>query len=700
MDLFSGLNEAQVEAVKTIDGPLLILAGAGSGKTKTLTHRIAHLVLNHGVASDEILAVTFTNKAAKEMRQRLGELLKRPVNYFFMPWMGTFHGICVKMLRESGQAINIDPNFVIYDETDRRSLIKRATEELGLSTSQIKPKVVSTVISNAKNQMISATDFQAQAKGHNQTIYSDIYFKYETLRQHAKALDFDDLLNETVRLLKSSETIKKYWQQRFKFILVDEYQDTNFAQYQLVRLLAADNQNICVVGDDWQSIYSWRGADFTNILNFKKDYPQAKEIKLEQNYRSTGNILSSAQNVIEKNNTRSDKKIWTNLGDGDPVIVTPTYDETAEATEVVRIVRQLVANKSIKLSDIAVLYRTNAQSFALERALVQAKIPHKIIGGVPFFDRAIVKDALAYLKLIYQPYDQASFGRIVNVPARGIGKVSVEKFLQWQQQTKFSIVEALNSLDQADSLSAQVKKKLQVFTDIINQLIKIAATAPPANLLESVYDLTRLKISVDDGSEEGDSQVDHLATLLQEAQAYADLRSFLEDVALMSSSDESSEGSKLNLMTIHASKGLEFPAVIVVGMEEGIFPHSRVFEDPAGLEEERRLCYVAMTRAKRQLYLLYANCRYQFGERTYQLPSQFLVDSGLVDTDQPAVDLFDDGVDYEPFVNYLEVGDKVRSPQFGLGEVDSVDGLAVTVRFSDGRQRKLNTEFANLEKMN
>lgn len=698
MDLFSGLNQAQIEAVKTIDGPLLILAGAGSGKTKTLTHRIAHLILNHGVASDEILAVTFTNKAAREMRQRLGDLLQRPVNYFFMPWMGTFHGVCVKLLRESGEAIGITENFVIYDETDRRSLIKQAIADMGLSVSQIKPKTVSTVISNAKNQMISAADFSNQAKGHNQKIYADIYLRYEQLRKKAEALDFDDLLNETVRLLRASKTVRQRWQKQFHYILVDEYQDTNFAQYQLVKILAADDQNVCVVGDDWQSIYSWRGADFTNILNFKRDYPGAKEIKLEQNYRSTGNILSAAQNVIEKNITRSEKSIWTDQGDGQPVMVTPTRDETDEATEVVRIVRRL-EREGVKLDDIAVLYRTNAQSLAIERALVQAKVPHKIIGGVPFFDRAIVKDALAYLKLIYQPADRASFSRIVNVPARGIGKVSVDKFLEWQQATDYDIVEGLNQLEQADNLSTQVKKKLAVFSEIINQLVEFSQSNPPALLLEKVYEVARLRLSVDNGTEEGDSQVAHLDTLLQEAQSYADLRSFLEDVALMSSSDEASEGRKLNLMTIHAAKGLEFPAVIVVGMEEGVFPHARVFEDPSGLEEERRLCYVAMTRAKSQLFLLYATCRYQFGERTYQMPSQFLADSGLLDVDTQFIDSEDDYVDYEPFVNQLDVGDRVRSQQFGVGEVMDVDGLAVTVQFDDGRQRKLNTEFANLERL-
>ena len=693
MDLFSGLNSAQIDAVKKVDGPLLILAGAGSGKTKTLTHRIAHLIQNHGVNPDEILAVTFTNKAAKEMRERLAKLLNRPNNWYFMPWMGTFHGICVKILRNSGSEIGIDSNFVIYDEQDREHLIKQALKDLHVNDKTFKPKMVASVISNSKNKMILPEEFKDSARSENQKILGDIYARYEILRRKSQSLDFDDILIEVVKLLQTKSEVRKYWQNQFKFIMIDEYQDTNNAQYQIVKLLVNEEQNIAVVGDDWQSIYSWRGADFTNILNFKSDYPNAYEVKLEQNYRSTGNILSAAQKVIEKNHQRTDKKIWTDAGDGEEVKVIPTRDEMDEAERVVEIIYEQLAQKK-KLSDVAILYRTNAQSYPLERALVRAKLPHKIIGGMRFFDRKEIKDVLAYLKLVYQRNDSASLNRIINVPTRGIGKTSVDRFMAFKNSTDYDFYDALANVEEAGFTKA-VNNKFADFYKIIESIIfSYERNSTPQELIEKILKETKYEKFIDDGTEEGKSRLENLSQLVNIAAEYAELGSFLEDAALMSSADEKADDDKISLMTMHAAKGLEFPVVIIVGMEEGVFPHARVFESPAELEEERRLCYVAMTRAKEELYLTYAQSRMVFGKRQYSLPSQFLSEL----KDEYEIDDSDVFVDDTPIFNDYEIGDDVYSPAFGRGVVVDLDGLAVSVRFADGKLRKLNVEYANLTK--
>lgn len=693
MDIFEGLNPAQAEAVRTVDGPLLILAGPGSGKTRTLTHRIAHLIANCGVRPDEILAVTFTNKAAKEMRGRLARLLGREDSWYFMPFMGTFHGICVKILRESGAAIEIAENFVIYDETDRLNLIKRAMRDLELSDRQLKPQMVAAVVSSNKNKMITSAEALDQARASRQKQIAAIYHHYESLRRSANALDFDDLLLEVVRLLKTKPEVRQRWQEQFLHILVDEYQDTNHAQYQIVKLLVNDQQNICVVGDDWQSIYSWRGADFTNILNFKRDWPNAKEIKLEQNYRSTNNILQAAQRIIEQNNQRTDKKIWTESGDGKPVEVIETCDEVDEANRVAEIVNQAVID-GWKLSDIAVLYRANAQSYQLEHAFLRYQIPHKVIGGVRFFDRKEVKDVLAYIKLVYQPSDVASLLRAINTPARGIGRVTIEKFIAWQKTTQYDLVEALYHLDES-SFQKATKTKLEKFGRIMSRVEQLYSSgAAPSELIEKTIDLSGYRTYLEDGSVEGEDRLENLGVLVSEAALYSDISSFLEDAALMSSADQVADDNQVSLMTMHAAKGLEFPVIVIVGLEEGTFPHSRVYEDPTELEEERRLCYVAMTRAKSELYLTHATSRLVFGQRQYLMPSQFLdcFESALVSSGYESEPFYDE---VDP-INQFEVGDFVRSLQFGNGEVIDVDGLAVSVRFDDGKTRKLNTQFANL----
>ena len=695
MDIFKGLNAAQTEAVKITSGPLLILAGPGSGKTKTLTHRIAHLIANCGIKPDEILAVTFTNKAAKEMRSRLARLLERENSWYFMPFMGTFHGICVKILRESGTAIQIDEKFVIYDESDRLGLVKRSMRDLNISDREVKPQLAVAVISSNKNKMISSAEALDQARGQRQKLLAMIYERYEIMRQSANALDFDDLLLEVVRLFRTKPKVRALWQERFLHILVDEYQDTNYAQYQIVKMLVNEQRNICVVGDDWQSIYSWRGADFTNILNFKRDWPEAKEVKLEQNYRSTNNILQAAQRLIEQNQQRTDKKIWTEAGDGKPIDVIETRDEVDEANRVAEIVKQ-VALDGHSLADVAVLYRANAQSYQIEQAFVRYQIPHKVIGGVRFFDRKEIKDILAYIKLIYQPLDSASLLRAINTPARGIGSVTVDNFITWQQTTKYSLVEALYHLEESP-LKAVAKTRLERFAKIISQIEQLfKISLAPSEIIDKTIIISGYKDYLNDGSAEGEDRLANLGVLVGEASLYGDIESFLEDTALMSSSDQVADDNQVSLMTMHAAKGLEFPVVIVVGMEEGTFPHARAYEDPSELEEERRLCYVAMTRAKEELYLTYAGSRFVFGQRQYLTPSQFLdcIRPNFLKSHFKSESFYEE-VD---FINAFEVGDFVESPQFGQGEIIDVDGLAVSVRFNDGKTRKLNTQYANLTK--
>jgi DNA helicase-2/ATP-dependent DNA helicase PcrA len=701
MDTLEGLNPAQKDAVQTVSGPLLILAGAGSGKTKTLTHRIAHLIAHESIWPNEILAVTFTNKAAREMRERLGKLLEQnSANRGFMPWMGTFHGICVRMLRVDGQAIGIAKNFVIYDEDDRQGLIKQAMKQLSISDKEIKARSVSAVISNAKNEMIDPTEFETTAKLPYQKNIAKLYATYERLRKTAGALDFDDLLLEVVRLLRESKDVRDKWRTHFKHILIDEYQDTNAAQYAIVKLLVNDVQNICVVGDDWQSIYSWRGADFTNILNFERDYPGAKVIKLEQNYRSTANILEAANNVITKNVQRTDKKLWTAEGPGAPVQVHAVYDEAEEAQVVAERISSHVAIGARSFSDFAVLYRTNSQSYTLERAFLRMRIPYQLVGGVRFYDRKEIKDVIAYLRLVYQPNDRMSFSRIVNVPVRGVGATSLEKFLTWQAGTGLDILSALINVDQTSTVTGRAKVALINLGEKLRIVQAMLETASPVEVIEKLLSVTGYQDFLLDGSPQAEDREANIGSLLSDAQNFASIPDFLEEVALMSSADTSAEGQKVTLMTMHAAKGLEFPVVFIVGMEEGIMPHARVYEaGPAELEEERRLCYVAMTRAREELHISYAQSRLQFGQRAYNPMSRFIADMGsavaTIDAHEPFASPEQDFYSDEPF----SIGDHVRSMSFGIGEVVDVDGLALTVAFSGGQTKKLNAEFARLEKI-
>lgn len=700
MDLLDGLNTAQAEAVQTTSGPLLILAGAGSGKTKTLTHRIAYLIAHEGLFPNQILAVTFTNKAAKEMRQRLGGLLRQDGSLrSFMPWMGTFHGICVRLLRIEGESIGIARNFIIYDEDDRRGLIKQAMKQLSISDRDIKAQSASSAISNAKNEMTNPVEYEAMANSPYQKNVAKIYKKYEDMRRTAGALDFDDLLLEVVRLFKEAPDVRKKWQANFKHILIDEYQDTNAAQYAIVKALVNDQHNICVVGDDWQSIYSWRGADFTNILNFERDFKGAKVIKLEQNYRSTGNILDAASNVIEKNVHRTDKKLWTAKGPGEPVQIHELYDEAEEANLVAERIATHVNMKARQYGDFAILYRTNAQSYTLERAFLRFRVPYQIVGGVRFYDRKEVKDIIAYLRLVYQPNDRMSFSRIANVPVRGVGETSLERFLAWQSLTGMDILSALINVEQTSTVTNRAKVALTSLGEKLRIIQAMLETSTPNEVIEKLLTLTGYRDYINDGTPQAEERQDNIGALLSDAQNFASLPDFLEEVALMSSADTDSDGQKVTMMTLHAAKGLEFPVVFIVGMEEGILPHARVYEaGPAELEEERRLAYVGMTRAREELHLTYAKSRLQFGQRGYNPASRFLADMGAQVSSVaseprivPEADFYSD----EPF----SIGDTVRSAAFGSGEVVDVDGLALTVAFDNGQTKKLNAEYARLEKI-
>ncbi len=609
--VLEGLNAAQKEAAETLSGPVLILAGAGSGKTKTLTHRIANLIAN-GVPPYEILALTFTNKAAREMRERLAKLLDRENSFSFMPWMGTFHAICVRMLRIEAENVGLSKNFVIYDTDDRLALIKRAMKELKINDKNVKPKACEAAISRAKNEGESPDEMLERAYYPNQKQIAEVYERYEDLRMKADAVDFDDLLVYVARLLRTRTDIRAKWRAKFKHILIDEYQDTNHIQYEMVKMLVNDERNICCVGDDWQSIYSWRGADYTNILNFERDFPGAKVVKLEQNYRSTQNILDAAQKVITKNTQRSDKVLFTELGKGAPIEIHEARDEQDEARYVATMIRQ----SGRPLTDFAVLYRTNAQSQAFEKALMDYRIPYKLVGGVRFYDRKEIKDMVAYLHLVVNSQDVVAFERVINVPTRGIGEVSKQKILAGE----------------VNLLTTKVRHAYEKFAKILAELRdKATAGVGPAEIIEELLREIDYRGYVNDGDKlKAEERNENLTALVGQAGAYATLDEFLADAALMSSADESVGENAVTLMTLHAAKGLEFPVVFLVGMEEGLLPHVRSTDESAeDVEEERRLAYVGMTRAMKELFLTYAQSRFVYGGRNYNFPSRFLNDLGF-----------------------------------------------------------------------
>lgn len=704
MDVLAGLNNAQRRAVLHGEGPLLLLAGAGSGKTKTLTHRIARLVQD-GVPTTAILAVTFTNKAAKEMRERLAQILDDDASkHHFMPWMGTFHSICVRMLRYDGEQIAIPKNFVILDEADRLGFIKSVMREQNISEKSYNPRSVASLISSAKNEGLSASEYAETAQLPLQKIVANVFPRYETMKRNAKALDFDDLLLETVRMLAEVPPIRESWQRRFQHILVDEYQDTNKVQYRLIKLLTGDKENICVVGDDWQSIYSWRGADFTNILNFERDFPGATVIKLEVNYRSTKPILDAAHNVITKNTQRSDKKLTTDQTGGQPVKILRVSSESHEAEAIVGHVKLALDSLRRGYNDFVVLYRTNAQSRAIEEGFMRYSIPYKMVGGTRFYDRAEVKDVLSYLRLLYQPSDRASFLRIVNVPSRGLGSVSVEKFLAWAETTGMSIVEALQSVEHCPGLTPRSRNGFKVLGDLLQELAGEVEDVSLAKLIQLVIKRVKYLEYLDDGSVRAEDRQANVKELVSDAEDRPDidLQTYLEEVALVSSVDERNTQDGVTLMTFHAAKGLEFPVVFMTGMEEGLFPQTRALYDQSELEEERRLCYVGMTRAREELYLLTASSRLAFGARQYNLPSRF-IDDMEIGAETPTEVFNAPPTLHEPTVvldneGMFEVGDRVAHQLFGTGTVIGISGSLLKISFGSRGVKTLNAAFAPIHK--
>lgn len=712
--LFVGLNPEQKRAVETTEGPLLIQAGAGSGKTKTLTHRIAYLIATHKAQPTNILAVTFTNKAAKEMRERVAKLLdQEPENRAFMPFMGTFHAMSVRLLRQDGEAIGIPRSFVIFDESDRQAAIKQISKQLHIDEKSFPARVIASQISSAKNDLIGPAEYAGLAASPAQKAAAQVYPLYQKALKVAMALDFDDLIARTVSMLETQPEIRQKWQAQFKYIMIDEYQDTNAAQYKLIKLLTNQAKNIAVVGDDWQSIYSWRGADFRNILNFEKDYKDCAVIKLEQNYRSTKHILDAAHAIITKNQQRSDKQLWTDAGQGMPVRILPLANERAEGEALVRRIRDGVDRGIRTYNDYAVLYRTNAQSRSVEETLIHYGIPYKIVGGTRFYDRKEIKDLLAYIRLIYQPEDRVSFERIVNVPARGVGAKSLQTFFAWQAEQAVSLSQALGRIAEIPGLVPKARNSLAELGDMLTALGGIIEETTPAGLIDSLLRRINYLQFLDDGTAQGESRQENVKELLSVAQEYQDvgLDGFLEEVALISDLDQADlKSNAVTLMTLHAAKGLEFPVVFMIGMEETIFPHSRALYDQSEMEEERRLCYVGMTRAREELYLTYASARLLYGGIQHNPPSRFL--SEIDGQFQPSMGLetsfsFEKSAasslglthDEPRYVPDLDEGDTVRHGVFGTGTIMELDGDVATVYFKGKGAKKLNVSFAPLEKL-
>jgi DNA helicase-2/ATP-dependent DNA helicase PcrA len=715
-DLLTGLNPEQRRAVETTEGPLLIQAGAGSGKTKTLTHRIAHIIASGKATPFNILAVTFTNKAAKEMRERVATLLGQNAdNRGFMPYMGTFHSICVRILRQDGEHVGIPRSFVIFDESDRQAAVKQASKQLMIDEKTFPARVLSGIISSAKNEMTDPKEFADMAgSSPAQRTAAQVYPLYEKALKEAAGLDFDDLINRTVKMLQSQPEIRAKWQRQFKYIMIDEYQDTNAAQYKLVKLFTNEANNIAVVGDDWQSIYSWRGADFRNILNFEHDYPACTVIKLEQNYRSTGAILEAAHSIITKNQQRSDKKLWTDAGRGLPVQMLQVGGERAEGEAIVRRVRAAVDGGLRKYSSFAVLYRTNAQSRSVEETFIHYGVPYRIVGGQRFYDRKEIKDLMAYLRLVYQPEDRVSFARVVNVPTRGIGAKSIENFYEWMLGNGYSLGEALERVGTCGMVTAKAKSGLSELGEMLARLRELIDTAPPATIIDSLIRRLDYLKHLDDGTPQGESRQENVKELIGVAQEYQEqgLATFLEEVALVSDVDQADfDGNAITLMTLHAAKGLEFPVVFMVGMEETIFPHSRALYDQFEMEEERRLCYVGMTRAREELYMIYATSRMLYGGAQHNSPSRFLseIDAQFQPSDDyGTVQFAPTGISSEPqpiddgeprYVPDLVEGDSVRHEVFGVGTVVEMDGDNATIYFKGKGAKKLNIAFAPIKKL-
>ena len=684
-----GLNDEQKRAVTTLDGPLLILAGAGSGKTKTLTHRMAYLISSGKAEDNNILAVTFTNKAAKEMRIRLCQLLGRDEHdRLFMPFLGTFHSICVKILRIDGLAVGISRNFIIFDDSDQLSAIRQAIKQLRIDDKTITPRAISEVISTNKNELIGPDEFRGFSKETISKAAASIFPIYEQILKSANALDFDDLIGKTVELLSNNSQIREKWGRQFKYTMIDEYQDTNLAQYRLVKLLTSVNQNIAVVGDDWQSIYSWRGADYKNILNFERDFNNSAVIKLEQNYRSTEAILEAAHSVIEKNKHRSKKKLWTADKGGKPVHIIHLANERAEAEAIVNRIQTAVDARVGDLVTLPYFIELMPKVGQLKMCLLDTTFRIELLVALGFMIKEI-KDLMAYLRLIFQSEDRISFSRVINVPSRKLGTKSLQDFYAWVETNNFRLDYGLSKIAEHPSLKPKAKQAFSDFYDILINYRELLNEIPLSNLLDSLIRRLDYLNYLDDGTLQGESRTENVKELLSVTKDYQDLglEGFLEEVSLVSDIDNrDTSNDAVTLMTLHAAKGLEFPIVFMAGMEESIFPHSRSLYSQFEMEEERRLCYVGMTRAKTELYLSYASSRLLYGGQQHNPPSRFLKDiKAEVEVDnlsnaqlwQMSIeDKIQKPIDNKEtiYIPELYEGDMIRHKIFGEGRVVEVEG--------------------------
>jgi len=727
-ELLEQLNDAQRDAVQTIKGPVLILAGAGSGKTRALTYRVGHLIQNKKINPHNILAVTFTNKAAKEMTKRIGDIIGSDLqntSYKLRRGLtvGTFHSICARILREEIHHLGYKNSFSIYDTSDQEKLIKEALLELNVREKHFSPKAVLNYISGAKNELMSPEEYARMTGDYFTEIVAKVYPLYQKKLQDNNALDFDDLIMKTVELFKKHASVLEEYQERWQFIHIDEYQDTNHAQYTWVKMLAEKYRNLCVVGDDWQGIYSWRGADIRNILNFEKDYPDAKIIKLEQNYRSTKNILNCAQRIIEQNTNRTDKKLWTENEDGSMIKVKQALDEKHEALMAIDEIEKFGGS----YRDSAILYRTNAQSRALEEMLVQSAIPYTIIGGIRFYQRKEIKDVISYLTTIKNPLDSLALLRIINVPTRKIGKTTIMRIIEFAKERDYTFLEAILNHDQLGSINSGAHRALDGFVKVINSLKLVAQESNVSELIEHILDKAGYQDFLLDGTEEGIERFENVKELISAASKFSEMKpaesldAFLEEVSLMSDIDYMDENTELvTLMTLHAAKGLEFPNIIIVGMEENVFPHSRSSQDPKEEEEERRLCYVGMTRAQENLVLLSAKQRMLYGNMNVnpvsrfinELPGEYIHIEGSLASmgvegfsgESSMSTFYDDEADDE-FSQSEEIefdfkeSDKVEHPTFGKGVILSLDGDIVTVKFQQSGVKTLVAEYAPLNKI-
>ena len=725
--LLTGLNKEQQQAVQHTEGPLLILAGAGSGKTKVLTVRIAHL-LAQGVNPYEILAITFTNKAAKEMKSRVEGLVGDVANRI---WLSTFHSFCAKFLRfELDNFLGYNSNFTIYDTSDSQAVIKAALKALNLDDKYYPVGAMIAAISDAKNKLLFASDFRKQARDFYQQKVADVYEYYERELRKNNALDFDDLLLVAVKLLQSNEAVLDKYSKRFRYVMIDEYQDTNHAQYLLAKLLASHWKNIAVVGDADQSIYAWRGADIQNILDFEKDYPNCTSIKLEQNYRSTKIILDAANAVIENNEGRPKKNLWTDKTEGAKIQHFTAQSEHEEAAFIGDTIAKKHDIHGVPYGDMAILYRTNAQSRVLEEALIKRALPYTMVGGTKFYDRKEIKDVLAYLRVLYNPFDDLSLLRIINVPKRSIGATTVAKLQDYARANGTSLFMTLTQLHLVDTIKGKTKEKLEEFGILIFTLVAEMEDKTVLDILESILDRTGYLAQLEESTDPQDqARAENIGELLSVAKDFQDtnptgtVEDFLEQVALVNDVDSfEQEESKVTLMTLHAAKGLEFPIVFLGGLEEGLFPHSRTLMNPEEIEEERRLAYVGITRAEKELYISNATTRTVFGRTSSYLPSRFIdeIPEELVDGLRAKRKVPDDikrhvpqhmSVTSRPVTKPIvrneviadwKIGDTAIHSKWGDGKVINVAGegagMKLTIEFPTQGVRVVMAKFAPVKK--